>query len=115
MRAKGLEPIRLTAPDPKSGLATNYNTPARLSSEKVGKDRDLIREGKIFSRHFTTATHWPPFPCLRLQRLPETGAAPVVHGVAFREYKTAGFGDAAYHREVFRVEAADEQQSAFAE
>ncbi len=28
VRAKGLEPIRLTAPDPKSGLATNYNTPA---------------------------------------------------------------------------------------
>ena len=30
VRAKGLEPIRLTAPDPKSGLATNYNTPATL-------------------------------------------------------------------------------------
>ena len=28
VRAKGLEPIRLAAPDPKSGLATNYNTPA---------------------------------------------------------------------------------------
>lgn len=26
MRAKGLEPIRTKAPDPKSGLATNYNT-----------------------------------------------------------------------------------------
>ena len=28
VRAKGLEPIRTKAPDPKSGLATNYNTPA---------------------------------------------------------------------------------------
>ena len=24
----GLEPTRLTAPDPKSGLSTNFNTPA---------------------------------------------------------------------------------------
>lgn len=29
VRMKGLEPIRLTAPDPKSGLATNYNTLAK--------------------------------------------------------------------------------------
>ena len=28
VRVKGLEPIRTKAPDPKSGLATNYNTPA---------------------------------------------------------------------------------------
>ena len=28
VRAGGLEPPRLAAPDPKSGLATNYNTPA---------------------------------------------------------------------------------------
>ena len=28
VRVKGLEPLRLSAPDPKSGLATNYNTPA---------------------------------------------------------------------------------------
>ena len=28
VRAKGIEPIRLTAPDPKSGLSTNFNTPA---------------------------------------------------------------------------------------
>ena len=26
---KGLEPILLTEPDPKSGAATNYATPAR--------------------------------------------------------------------------------------
>ena len=29
MRAKGIEPIRLSAPDPKSGLSTNFNTPAK--------------------------------------------------------------------------------------
>ena len=28
VRAKGIEPIRLSAPDPKSGLSTNFNTPA---------------------------------------------------------------------------------------
>ena len=30
VRAKGIEPIRLSAPDPKSGLSTNFNTPACL-------------------------------------------------------------------------------------
>ena len=30
VRAKGLEPIRLSAPDPKSGLSTNFNTPATV-------------------------------------------------------------------------------------
>ena len=29
MRVIGLEPTRLTAPDPKSGAAANYATPAR--------------------------------------------------------------------------------------
>ena len=28
VRVKGLEPIRREAPDPKSGLSTNSNTPA---------------------------------------------------------------------------------------
>ena len=36
MRAKGIEPIRLAAPDPKSGLSTNFNTPAkRYLNEKA--------------------------------------------------------------------------------
>lgn len=34
VRAKGLEPIRTKALDPKSSLATNYNTPAKLSGKK---------------------------------------------------------------------------------
>ena len=34
VRAGGLEPPRLAAPDPKSGLATNYNTPAILMGRK---------------------------------------------------------------------------------
>ena len=38
VRAKGLEPPRLPAPDPKSGLATNYNTPA----EKECKDMEIF-------------------------------------------------------------------------
>ena len=32
---KGLEPPRLSAPDPKSGAATNYATAAKLSA-KIG-------------------------------------------------------------------------------
>ena len=32
VRMKGLEPPRLTAPDPKSGVATNYTTSALLLS-----------------------------------------------------------------------------------
>ena len=35
VRVKGLEPIRRKAPDPKSGLSTNSNTPAW---ECKGKD-----------------------------------------------------------------------------
>ena len=38
VRAKGLEPPRLTAPDPKSGAATNYATRAmHLVSECKGR------------------------------------------------------------------------------
>ena len=35
VRVKGLEPPRLTAPDPKSGAATNYATPASFAFAKV--------------------------------------------------------------------------------
>lgn len=32
VRAKGLEPIRLAAPDPKSGTSTNFATPANCGA-----------------------------------------------------------------------------------
>ena len=55
VRAKGLEPIRLSAPDPKSGLATNYNTPAEIAecpvSDRTGqvcKDMDKNRKNKLY-------------------------------------------------------------------
>ena len=35
VRLKGLEPPRREAPDPKSGVATNYTTAALISSAKV--------------------------------------------------------------------------------
>ena len=35
MRLKGLEPPRLSAPDPKSGVATNYTTAAEKQTAKV--------------------------------------------------------------------------------
>ena len=33
MRSKGLEPPRLSAPDPKSGVATNYTTAAKFGTK----------------------------------------------------------------------------------
>ncbi len=34
VRLKGLEPPRLSAPDPKSGVATNYTTAAGLRGQR---------------------------------------------------------------------------------
>ena len=42
MHAEGLEPTHLTAPDPKSGAATNYATSA-LGSAKIVKNPSLRR------------------------------------------------------------------------
>ena len=41
VRAKGIEPIRLSAPDPKSGLSTNFNTPAYLGLQMYNNLSDL--------------------------------------------------------------------------
>ena len=45
MRVIGLEPTRLTTPDPKSGAATNYATAACVaflfSGAKIGRFSDL--------------------------------------------------------------------------
>ena len=41
VRAKGIEPIRLAAPDPKSGLSTNFNTPAYLGLQMYNNLSDL--------------------------------------------------------------------------
>ena len=35
MRVKGLEPPRLTSPDPKSGAATNYAIPANADAKVI--------------------------------------------------------------------------------
>ena len=51
VRMKGLEPIRLTAPDPKSGLATNYNTLAnpfrKTHNMKPIAEYDLVGSCRI--------------------------------------------------------------------
>lgn len=39
VRVKGLEPLRLAARDPKSRLATNYNTPA-MAAQRYKKNGD---------------------------------------------------------------------------
>ena len=49
VRAKGIEPIRLSAPDPKSGLSTNFNTPACLSEERIANLVLFILIAKLIS------------------------------------------------------------------
>ena len=51
VRLIGLEPTRLTAPDPKSGAATNYATSACVaflfSGAKIGRFSDLANNSTI--------------------------------------------------------------------
>ena len=51
VRMIGLEPTRLTAPDPKSGAATNYATSACVaflfSGAKIGRFSDLTNNSVI--------------------------------------------------------------------
>lgn len=54
---KGLEPPRLSAPDPKSGAATITPHPREnlckdidfLSKQKISEDKDLFKQGKATS------------------------------------------------------------------
>ena len=54
VRAKGLEPPRLTAPDPKSGAATNYATRALLmvSECKVRQKKQITKLLQLFFHFF---------------------------------------------------------------
>ena len=44
MRVIGLEPTRLAAPDPKSGMSTNFTIPAKIVSANI---RIIITRAKI--------------------------------------------------------------------
>ena len=44
VREKGLEPSRLSAPEPKSGVYTNFTTPARLANSNAEFGRDFGAE-----------------------------------------------------------------------
>lgn len=48
VRVIGLEPTRLTAPDPKSGAATNYATRATLLLVSGCKDKQYFLSTKDF-------------------------------------------------------------------
>lgn len=61
VRMKGLEPIRLTAPDPKSGLATNYNTSASQLQRTAKLNIYFLR-----TNNFSTLRHKNP-QCRGLQ------------------------------------------------
>ncbi len=56
---KGLEPLRLTAPDPKSGSATNYDT-----SAKEGAKLHIIVECSMNIYLFLTSYHEFSGSCL---------------------------------------------------
>jgi len=53
VRAKGLEPSHLAAPDPKSGVSTNFTTPATsfLRAAKLGLF--LLSKNKKIQKIFT--------------------------------------------------------------
>ena len=46
VRVEGLEPPSLAAPDPKSGVSTNFTTPA-FGTAKVGDKVDKLPFGKL--------------------------------------------------------------------
>ena len=52
VRMKGLEPPRLSAPDPKSGTATNYATSAKPSNNG-GQIYDFSQQKKEIGLFFT--------------------------------------------------------------
>ena len=81
MRAKGIEPIRLTAPDPKSGLSTNFNTPATL----------FIRNAKVRN----------------LFLLAKFNAAPILHSVMRNIAQAVLCCGIDKHRHILSVETAD--------
>ena len=59
VRMKGLEPLRLSAPDPKSGTATNYATSAFLDYLRNGI---LLKEGLPESKRTLSEKKILPFP-----------------------------------------------------
>ena len=85
VRLKGLEPLRREAPDPKSGVATNYTTAAfgfSLTSAKVRKKSEITnREDAHMPKIIThaAAPAWParsayraPAPCRRRKGIPRS-------------------------------------------
>ena len=54
VRAKGIEPIRLSAPDPKSGLSTNFNTPAN----RIANVRQFIGFANFILQKDVSAIHY---------------------------------------------------------
>ena len=106
VRAKGLESIRLSAPDPKSGLATNYNTPAELINPLPGQ---TDCKGKSFLPIFQIIFR------KSLSDFPESYTAPVVDGIVSRIFQSGSLGCCTYHRHIFHVESACKQQPVFSD
>ena len=84
VRAKGLEPIRLAAPDPKSGLATNYNTPA-TSFLKTFHSNGTCKFRNLF-----------PFLQIQTFLLPLPGL-PLLYETVLPSALTSGAANSLYH------------------
>lgn len=106
VRLAGLEPVRLSAPDPKSGLATNYNTPAELICPLQGQ---TDYKGKSFLPIFQIIFR------KSLSDFPESYTAPVVDGIVSRIFQSGSLGCCTYHRHIFHVESACKQQPVFSD
>ena len=67
VRLIGLEPTRLTTPDPKSGAATNYATSAIEAfysfSLLLCKDRPLFLNKQVSGEFSFSSTLWAPEGC----------------------------------------------------
>ena len=62
VRVIGLEPTRLTAPDPKSGAAANYATPATVFACSAGKGKKYFLFFQLFPLLVSHSPH--PLPTL---------------------------------------------------
>ena len=54
VRVEGLEPPWIAPPDPKSGMSTNFTTPAFLLQPNTLKARLPVKKGVQIYRYFVT-------------------------------------------------------------
>ena len=76
----GLEPTRLTAPDPKSGAAANYATSACMLYKEWCKGKKFFLPEQVLSKQ--SASRTVSFPSTDAQMLPQ---APALNGICGKQ------------------------------